>query len=303
MKWGLVPLLCLAVLALAPAAARAVTCGVPADGAPKADIAGWMAEGAAGAGLPGELPVMASLVDAGLRNGPTGDADRVGYFAMRVSIWNRAPYLGFPDNPALQLQWFVDQALAAKARRVAAGDANFGSDPSQWGEWVADVMLPPEQFRGRYQLRLDEARQLIALGCAAAAPTAPSVPMTPSAPATPGTAPTNPAPTNPAPAPGAKGDPRLQLSHVSRSGRRIRVTGRISTKASGWVTVRYRAGGGGRTRTLERRATLRAGRYTVTLILSRTLARARTGTVTVRYAGDGDTRAATTTAAVRLGRA
>jgi hypothetical protein len=166
-KRRLAPLLCLAVCALAPAAqARAATCGVPADDAPQADIAGWMAEGASAAGLPGELPVMGSLVDAGLRNLSFGDSDSVGYFAMRLAIWNSGPYAGFPDHPALQLQWFIDQALAVERERIAQGDAAVLTDPAQWGEWVADVMRPAEEFRFRYQLRLDEARQLIAAGCA-----------------------------------------------------------------------------------------------------------------------------------------
>jgi hypothetical protein len=86
---------------------------------------------------------------------------------MRVSIWDEGPYLGFPDHPALQLQWFIDQALAVKQKRVAAGEP---IDPVNYGDWVADVQRPAEEFRGRYQLRLDEARQLIATGCAADAP-------------------------------------------------------------------------------------------------------------------------------------
>jgi hypothetical protein len=168
-KRRLSPLLCLVVLALAPGAAHAqgTTCGVPGDSAPKADIAGWMAQGAIAAALPGELPVMASLVESGLNNLPVGDRDGVGYFAMRVAIWNTGPYAGFPDHPSLQLQWFIDQALAVKRHRIAAGDVEFGRDASKWGEWIADVIRPPEQYRGRYQLRLDEARHLIAQGCAA----------------------------------------------------------------------------------------------------------------------------------------
>src|SRR5215471_518408 len=170
MRLRLVLVLCVLAGALAATAtgAQAATCGIPADDAPRADIAGWMAQGAEAAGLPGELPVMASLVDAGLKNLSLGDTDAVGYFQMRVGIWNEGPYLGFPDHPALQLQWFIDQALVVKAERVAEGDPNFGRDPAQWGDWVADVQRPAEEFRGRYQLRLDEARQLIALaGCAA----------------------------------------------------------------------------------------------------------------------------------------
>ena len=42
------------------------------------------------AGLPPELPVMAALVESGVRNLNYGDADSVGFFQMRPSIWNRA---------------------------------------------------------------------------------------------------------------------------------------------------------------------------------------------------------------------
>jgi len=38
---------------------------------------------------------------------------------------------------------------------------NFGKDATNWGEWIADVELPAEQYRGRYQLRLAEARALL----------------------------------------------------------------------------------------------------------------------------------------------
>jgi hypothetical protein len=138
----------------------------PGDDASQVDIASWMANRAREAGLPPELPIMAALVASGLKNLPFGDADAVGYFEMRESIWNRGQYAGFPDNPELQIKWFIDQASAVRAARIAAGDVDFGKDPTQWGEWIADVERPAEQFRGRYQLRLAEARQLVELACA-----------------------------------------------------------------------------------------------------------------------------------------
>ena len=85
---------------------------------------------------------------------------------MRVGIWNTGPYAGFPENPELQLTWFIDQALQVRARRVAAGDIGFGLDPNKWGEWVADVQRPAAELRGRYQLRLAEARMLVGPDCA-----------------------------------------------------------------------------------------------------------------------------------------
>jgi hypothetical protein len=178
----LVPIALVAVTLIASpgAGAGAATCsypaGYPGDSAAKEPLAAWMAGGAAAAGLPRELPVMGAVVDSGLRNLPQGDRDSAGYFQMRVDIWNGGDYAGFPDHPTLQLQWFIDQAQAVRQRRVAGGQAGFGSDPSTWGDWVADVQRPAEQYRGRYQLQLDAARSLIASGCAAADPAAPQQP-------------------------------------------------------------------------------------------------------------------------------
>jgi hypothetical protein len=141
-------------------AAYAVECPAttpyPGDNAPKAAIAAWMAAGAAARGIPGELPVMAALVESNLTNLKYGDADAKGYFQMREGIWSGA-YPGFPDNPDLQLDWFLDQATAARTPPYP--------DETQWGEWVADVERPPAQYRYRYQLRLGDARVLIGAGC------------------------------------------------------------------------------------------------------------------------------------------
>ena len=54
-----------------------------------------------------------------------------------------------------------------KQKRVADGYTNFLTDESKWGDWVADVERPAEQYRGRYQERLDEARALLAKSGAA----------------------------------------------------------------------------------------------------------------------------------------
>jgi hypothetical protein len=102
---------------------------------------------------------MASLVESGLRNLDSGDADSVGFFQMRTSIWDQGIYRGYQGRAALQLQWFLDHAEAVKGARVAAGQPI--DDPNSYGEWIADVERPAEQYRGRYQLRLDEARALV----------------------------------------------------------------------------------------------------------------------------------------------
>jgi len=77
---------------------------------------------------------------------------------MRLGIWNRGEYAGYPQRPELQLDWFLDHAEAIKAQRLARG---LPTGPAHYGEWVADVERPAEQYRGRYQLRLDEARGLL----------------------------------------------------------------------------------------------------------------------------------------------
>jgi hypothetical protein len=133
----------------------------PGNDASQAQLAKWLAGQAQKAGLPPELPVMASLVESGVKNLNFGDADSVGFFQMRVGIWNKGAYAGFPDKPELQAKWFIDQALAVKRQAIASGDANFGKDPAKFGDWIANVERPAEQFRGRYQLRLDEARKLL----------------------------------------------------------------------------------------------------------------------------------------------
>jgi cell wall-associated NlpC family hydrolase len=132
----------------------------PGDGAPPTAIAGWMAAAAERRGLPPELPVMAALTESGMRNLSYGDADSVGFFQMRESIWNRGQYAGYADDPRRQLNWFLDQAEAIRRVRVERDQSV--TDPAQYGDWVADVERPAEQYRGRYQLHLEEAHALVA---------------------------------------------------------------------------------------------------------------------------------------------
>ena len=134
----------------------------PGDDATKEQLAAWLGAQAQKVGVPPELPVMAALVESGLANLGGGDRDSVGFFQMRVGIWNTGEYAGYPERPELQAKWFLDQAVALKRSRVGAGESGFGEDPSTWGNWIADVERPAEQYRGRYQLRLEEARQLLA---------------------------------------------------------------------------------------------------------------------------------------------
>ena len=149
----------------APAPADAADCVTyPGDDASAQALAAWMAYGAELRGVPGELPVMGALVESGLKNLTYGDQDSVGFFAMRMGIWNQGEYAGYPTNPPLQLDWFLDQALALLAARRPT-DPGYGASEQRYGEWAADILRPAQQFRDRYQLRLDEARALIGPGC------------------------------------------------------------------------------------------------------------------------------------------
>lgn len=135
--------------------------GYPGDDAGREALAQWLASQARKHGLPPELPVMAALVESNVQNLNYGDRDSVGFFQMRTGIWNQGEYAGYDRKPELQAKWFIDHALAVKRARIAAGIDDFGRDPSSWGEWIADVERPAEQYRGRYQLRLAEARRLL----------------------------------------------------------------------------------------------------------------------------------------------
>jgi hypothetical protein len=161
-----------------PAGACPLPAVYPGDNAPKEAIAQWMARRATDRAIPAELPVMGALVASGVNNLNYGDADEVGYFQMRVGIWNQGAYAGFPDHPELQINWFLDQAIVNRQSRIAAGRPDPAGDVYLWGDWIADVLRPAEQFRGRYQPRLGEARDLIGPACPGDAP--PAVPLPPS---------------------------------------------------------------------------------------------------------------------------
>jgi hypothetical protein len=52
-------------------------------------------------------------------------------------------------------------SAAALANAGPAAAATPVDDPSQHGEWTADVQRPAEQYRSRYQLKLSEAGKLL----------------------------------------------------------------------------------------------------------------------------------------------
>jgi cell wall-associated NlpC family hydrolase len=132
--------------ALAPAAHASAQPAFPGADASRAQIASWMAHRAAAVGVPGELPVMAALAQSGLDAARSPGDDAAGFFRMSVGAWDRGPYRGFPEDPDLQLDWFLDRLAVVRAERVAAGDSAYGQDPSSWHEWISTaVERPPAQ--------------------------------------------------------------------------------------------------------------------------------------------------------------
>jgi hypothetical protein len=97
-----------------------------------------------------------------------------------------------------------------------------------------------------------------------------------------------------------KVSPALKLTTVRRVGRKVTIAGKLSTKAAGRLTIRYRVRQGRRTRTVIRHATIRRGAFRLTFTLTATIAKSRTATVSVAYPGDRDTRSRTRTATLRL---
>jgi hypothetical protein len=105
---------------------------------------------------------MAGLAESGLRN--ISGSSYAGYFGMHVSL-NRGEYRGFPRNPQLQLDWFLDTAALVRQRRLAEGRADPAGDDGRYGRWIADVERPAPENRSGYQPHLERARDLIAGRC------------------------------------------------------------------------------------------------------------------------------------------
>ena len=107
-----------------------------------------------------------------MKNLNFGHADSVGFFQMRVGIWNSGEYAGYPDKPELQIKWFLDEAEKVKEARIAAGKPI--DDPNSFGEWVADIERPAEQYRDKLRLQLEEAQKLLREGAGVQANAAPA---------------------------------------------------------------------------------------------------------------------------------
>jgi hypothetical protein len=132
----------------------------PGADAPKAQLARWMARGAAVEDLPEELPVMAALAESGLRNLNRRGNPFAGFFSMS-RVLNKGDLRGFPRDPDLQLRWFTDTATVVRQREIAEGDDDFGSDSSGYGLWIADVERPAPENRSGYQRYFDDADELV----------------------------------------------------------------------------------------------------------------------------------------------
>ncbi len=133
------------------------------DGAQKA-LARWMARAAALRDVPQELPVMAALAESGLRNLNKRGNPFAGFFSMHRSL-NKGDYRGFPRNPQLQLDWFLDTAVIVRQRELANGAEDYAATSDDLGLWIADVERPAPQNRDGYQPYFDDADELLTESC------------------------------------------------------------------------------------------------------------------------------------------
>jgi hypothetical protein len=160
--------LAIALAVSAIAAAQSSPCSFPlvypGDSAPRQAIAAWLAARAMMVGIPEELPVMAALVESGVQSHFPGDADSVGFFQMRVSVWNKGAYSGYPDKPQLQVKWFLDQAAAVRNNAMLRGDRSFFETTAGYGRWIDEALRPSTTRRATYQQALEPSRKLIADG-------------------------------------------------------------------------------------------------------------------------------------------
>jgi hypothetical protein len=136
----------------------------PGDDAAQRALARWMARAAALRDVPQELPVMAALAESGLRNLHRRGNPFAGFFSMHRSL-NKGDYLGFPRNPQLQLDWFLDTAVIVRQREIADGAEDYAAGSEGLGLWVADVERPAPQNRAGYQPYLDDADALLTESC------------------------------------------------------------------------------------------------------------------------------------------
>ena len=148
-----------------PAPAQAADCVTdPGDAAPKRALAAWMAYGAAVRGVPGELPVMAALVESGMTNLSYGQADSVGFFAMRTSIWNQGEYAGY--RPTRRSSSSGSSTRRSPSRQPGSPPILDTVRPRLAGESGSPTSSGPRgQNRGAYQPRLQESRELSGPGC------------------------------------------------------------------------------------------------------------------------------------------
>jgi hypothetical protein len=175
---GSISLLGVAVALLAAAAPAAAQTGgtpvpgpgdpcpavYPGDDAAQKSLARWMARAASLRDVPQELPVMAALAESGLRNLNRRGSPFAGFFGMHRTL-NKGDYRGFPRNPQVQLDWFLDTAVIVRQREIANGAEDYAATSEGLWLWIADVERPAPQSRDGYQPYFDDADELLAESC------------------------------------------------------------------------------------------------------------------------------------------
>ena len=131
----------------------------PGDDAPKAEIAKWMAKEAERARHPARAAGDGRARRVQPANLDHGHSTSLGYFQMLEHLWNPGEYKGYPDNPRAAARMVPRHGRAGQegARRRRQADRR----PAAVRRVDRRRREPAAEYRGRYQLRLDEARKLL----------------------------------------------------------------------------------------------------------------------------------------------
>ena len=79
---------------------------------------------------------------------------------MRVGIWNQRPVRGLSGQAGTAGQVVPRRGGEGQEGAGRGGQADRRPEASI-GEWIADIERPAEQYRGRYQTKLEEAKSLL----------------------------------------------------------------------------------------------------------------------------------------------
>ena len=133
----------------------------PGDDAGQEALAKWLAKQAEKAGLPPELPVMAALVESGVATSTSATRTASGSSRCARASGTRASTPATGGTPGCRRSGSSTTRSRSRSRRSRAATPASARTRAAGASGSRTSSGPAEQYRGRYQLRLDEARRLL----------------------------------------------------------------------------------------------------------------------------------------------